>query len=101
VNVQAKCTVVVFGKRTYQGSRLWAIRNRDGRGRQQIPVAEEFRYLLGVIILHATTERESLHTCCNSLTIAGRRAMWSMMNHCAESNLQSLSIYASTQSVQR
>jgi hypothetical protein len=31
---------------------LWAIRNRDGRGRQQIPVVEEFRYL--GVVFHAT-----------------------------------------------
>eukprot|EP00775_Hariotina_reticulata_P010235 gene10235-biopygen12166 len=42
VNV-SKCTVVVFGKRKYRGSRLWAIRGKDGRGRQPMPVAEEFR----------------------------------------------------------
>jgi hypothetical protein len=80
--------VVVFGnnKRTYQGSRLWAIRNKDGRGRQQIPVAEEIRYL--GVIFHA----KGVSACCNSLTRAGRRAMWSMMNRCAESNLQSLSM---------
>jgi hypothetical protein len=86
VNV-AKCTVVVFGKRKYQGSRLWAIRNRDGRGRQHVPVAEEFRYL--GVVFHAT---KGVSVCCNSLTIAGRRAMWAMMNRFAENGLQSVSM---------
>jgi hypothetical protein len=48
---------------------------------------EEFRYL--GVIFHAT---KGVSACCNSLTTAGRRAMWSMTNCCAESNLQSLSM---------
>jgi hypothetical protein len=66
VNVH-KFAVILFGKRTYQGSRLCAIRKRDGRARQQMPMAEEFRFL--AVIFHAT-KRESLHVAIPSLTIA-------------------------------
>jgi len=53
-----------------------------------VPVAEEFRYLV-VVVFHAT---KGVSVCCNSLTIAGRRAMWEMMNRFAESRLQSVSM---------
>jgi len=77
-----KCTVVVFGKRKYQGSHVWAARDKDGRGRQQMPVAEEFKLL--AVVFYA--QKEYQHVAMPST--AGSWAMWAaMINRCASCNL--------------
>ena len=85
VNVDKTC-IVVFGARAYTGSRQWILRGRNGE-RQQVPVCSEFKYL--GVVLHET---RGVSVCCDTLTVAGRRAMWAMLTKCADIGINSLSM---------
>ena len=86
VNVEKTC-VVAFGAWNSRGRRrpsVFAMKGRDG-SRQQVSVVPQFRYL--GVVFH---ESRGVEAGGDALTVAARRAMWSLLSRCANSGIDSL-----------